>query len=309
MDAIQLGRFEASRGEIPMTKPNARRRFLTVAGIGSVSAAAAMAAGGNGRHAHAQGARKPIEQATLVSIEKGAGTAHTLVTDNDGRVTIQVLDGPDGVILVDSGDAPHYSEEARAFAESLGKPIAAVLISHDHPDHTGGLTSYADLPILTTSGIIANIENGPFEKPANLGDVQPMDDAELNLAGLAIRIHNYKNAEAAEQIVIDVPEMDTAIVQDLVYNNAYFFPGLDRPNWIAVLEDLRAKLETETLLVGHGYPSSAGELTAAIDYLSEYNLMLAESAGPDELVAKMKDRWPDRLADGILELQGFAFRN
>ncbi|MEO1248812.1 MAG: hypothetical protein AAFW76_03130, partial [Pseudomonadota bacterium] len=68
-----------------MTNLNSRRRFMTVAGIGSVSAAAAMAAGSNFRPANAQTARKPIEQATLVSIEKPAGTAHTLVTNNDGR--------------------------------------------------------------------------------------------------------------------------------------------------------------------------------------------------------------------------------
>ncbi len=291
-----------------MTNLNSRRRFLTAAGVGSVSAAAAMAGGSNVRPANAQAARKPIEQATLVSIEKPAGTAHTFVTNNDGRVTIQVLDGPEGAILVDSGDAPQYSAEAREFAESLGKPISAVLLSHDHPDHTGGLVSYAGLPIFTTSGILANIENGPFDKPENLAEVQALDDAETNLAGLTVRLHNYKNAEAAEQIVIELPEMDTAILQDLVYNNAYFFPGMDRANWIAVLDELRGKLDTETLLVGHGYPTSQGELTAAIDYLTEYNQMLAESDNPEELVAKMQERWPDRLAQGILELQGFAFR-
>ena len=97
-------------------------------------------------------------------------------------------------------------------------------------------------------------------------------------------------------------------LQDLVYNNAYFFPGMDRPGWISVLSDLRGKLEVETLLVGHGYPSSKGELTAAIDYLTEYSEMVTQSAGPEELVAKMKERWPNRLALGILDLQGFAFR-
>ena len=64
----------------------------------------------------------------------------------------------------------------------------------------------------------------------------------------------------------------------------------------------------ETLLVGHGYPASRGELTAAIDYLSEYDAMMKASSGPQELVARMKERWPDRMADGILNLQGFAFR-
>lgn len=61
---------------------------------------------------------------------------------------------------------------------------------------------------------------------------------------------NYKNAEALEQIVIEAPEKGTAILQALVYNNAYFFPGMDRPGWINVLADLGDKLEVETLLAG-----------------------------------------------------------
>jgi glyoxylase-like metal-dependent hydrolase (beta-lactamase superfamily II) len=283
-----------------------RRRFIAATGTGSVTAAAAML-GAITTQSNAA-SHQSVKNATLVSIEKPAGTSHTFVTNNDGRVTIQILEGPTGLILMDSGDAPEYSAEARAFAESLGKPIEAVLLSHDHPDHTGGLPSFSGLPIFTTSGILSNIQNGPFPKPDNLGEVKAMDDKELSFGGLNLRIHTYKDAEAAEQIVVEAPEMGTAILQDLVYNNAYFFPGMNRVNWIDVLSDLRSKLDVETLLVGHGYPSSQGELTAAIDYLSEYNEMVAASSGPDELVAKMKERWPNRMAQGILDLQGFAFR-
>ena len=291
-----------------MNNQISRRKFVSAAGLGSVSAAAAMVGASGPKAANAHSTGKAVENATLVSIERPAGSAHTFVTNNDGRVTIQVLEGPTGSVLVDSGDDPKYSAEARAFAEALGKPIEAVMLSHDHPDHTSGLTSYTGLPIFTTSGILANIQNGPFPKPDNLGEVRSLDAAEASFGGLNFRIHNYKNAEAVEQIVIEAPEMGTAVLQDLVYNNAYFFPGMDRNNWIAVLSDLRGKLEVETLLVGHGYPSSQGELTAAIDYLNEYNEMVAASSGPEELVAKMKERWPNRLAPGILELQGFAFR-
>ena len=292
-----------------MTTVISRRHFVSAAGLGSVSAAAAMLGASATGTAHAQPSRKAIANATLVSIDKTAGTSHTFVTNNDGRVTIQILEGPTGSVMFDSGDAPQYSAEARAFAEALGKPIEAVMLSHDHPDHTGGLPSYAGLPIFTASGIIANIQNGPFPKPENFGEVQALDDAEVSFGGLNLRIHNYKNAEAFEQIVVEAPEMGTAVLQDLVYNNAYFFPGMDRPGWINVLGDLRSKLEVETLLVGHGYPTSQGELTAAIDYLSEYSEMVANSSGPEELVSKMKDRWPNRLAQGILDLQGFAFQN
>ena len=174
-----------------MTYRISRRDFVNRLGIGSVSAAAAMAGAAVPKHAHAQMASKPVDNATLVTVGRPAGASHTLVTNNDGRVTIHVIDGPEGLIVVDSGDAPEYAAEARSLAESIGKPIAAVFISHDHPDHTGGLVSYSGLPIFTSSGILENIRNGPFPKPDNLAEVETLDDAQTTIAGLDIRIHNY----------------------------------------------------------------------------------------------------------------------
>ena len=280
-----------------------RRNFGLLAGLGSVSAAAAV----NGFISPAQAQTISAQRSTLMSIGNKAGTSHTFVTHNDGRVTIHLLDAPSGLIIVDSGDAGEYSEEVLAMANSLGKDIAGVIVSHDHPDHTGGLNSYKGLPIFTSQGILDNIKNGPFKKPENVDEIQALDGDEMSMAGLTLKIHNYKNAEAKEQIVIEVPEMSTAIVQDLVYNNCYMFPGMDRTNWIAILEELNTKLDAENILVGHGYPSSQGELTAAVDYLNEYQRLISESADADDLVAKYQARYPNLMGEGLLGLQKFAF--
>ena len=80
-----------------------RRRFIAATGTGSVIAAAAML-GATTTQANAA-SHQSVNNATLVSIEKHAGTSHTFVTNNDGRVTIQILEGPTGSILMDSGDA------------------------------------------------------------------------------------------------------------------------------------------------------------------------------------------------------------
>ncbi len=281
-----------------------RRDFGLLAGLGSVSAAAAV----NGFISPAQAQTMPAQRSTLMSITNKAGTSHTFVTHNDGRVTIHLIDAPSGLIIVDGGDASEYSEEVLAMANSLGKDIAGIIVSHDHPDHTGGLNSYKGLPIFTSQGILDNIKNGPFNKPENLDDIQALDGDEMTMAGLTLKIHNYQNAEAKEQIVVEIPEMSTAIVQDLVYNNCYMFPGMDRSNWITILEELNTKLDAENILVGHGYPSSQGELTVAVDYLNEYQRLISESADVDDLAAKYQARYPNFMGEGLLGLQKFAFK-
>jgi len=98
------------------------------------------------------------------------------------------------------------------------------------------------------------------------------------------------------------------VVQDLVYNNCYMFPGMNRPNWINVLAELQGKLEVDNLLVGHGYPTSRGELAVAIDYLNTYQTLVGESSDGKDLAAKMTAKWPNHMGEGLLGLQGFAFR-
>lgn len=54
----------------------------------------------------------------------------------DGNTII--LDAPEGLIVVDSGRHPEHAEKILAFAKSRGKPVAAIVNSHWHLDHTTG---------------------------------------------------------------------------------------------------------------------------------------------------------------------------
>lgn len=48
------------------------------------------------------------------------------------------LDAPEGLILVDTGRHPAHQEKLLAHARARGKPIAAIVNTHWHLDHTGG---------------------------------------------------------------------------------------------------------------------------------------------------------------------------
>ena len=68
------------------------------------------------------------------------------------HVNAFVVELENSVVVVDSTLALSNSLELRQLAESFGKPIEAVLLTHGHPDHWGGFVSFADLPRLGSQG-------------------------------------------------------------------------------------------------------------------------------------------------------------
>jgi glyoxylase-like metal-dependent hydrolase (beta-lactamase superfamily II) len=79
---------------------------------------------------------------------EGALVNAYLVETGEGIVAL------DGTLTVSDGRA------LRAQLESLGKPLLAVLVTHAHPDHYGGIVELVagdDVPVVATVGVDAVI--------------------------------------------------------------------------------------------------------------------------------------------------------
>ena len=94
---------------------------------------------------------------------------------------MHLIDAPEGLIIVDSGDGVEFSTELKAMADSLGKPISAVFLSHDHPDHISGLEVFSGAPIMTTRGVLDNLAAAPWPSPPNIGEAEPLETAVARL--------------------------------------------------------------------------------------------------------------------------------
>ncbi|MEM6384382.1 MAG: MBL fold metallo-hydrolase [Pseudomonadota bacterium] len=253
----------------------------------------------------AQGGDLPA--GTLHSFSKGGVTFHTYVSPAQAvSVTSHIVEFDDQLLLVDSTFIPPTAVEVAGAITSTGKPVGMAILSHEHPDHWSAAdvfegVKFATLPEIRDA-VAAEAAAGDATAPTNVMDGPDLAMGVTEMSGVPVEFRHYQNAEAPQTIVTIMPEQQVAIVQDLVYNGVYFAPGVDRSNWIAILEELRDDPACETLLVGHGLPTTRAELTTAIAYIKAMDEIMNTAATPDEAGAMIKEAYPGYGGEFLLSL-------
>ena len=254
----------------------------------------------------AAGAQGDLPSGTVHSFATGGLTFHSYVSPGQAvHVTSHIVEFDDQLLLVDATMLPPTAAEVSALIAGTGKPVAMAYISHEHPDHWGGASSvegvtYATLPQIRDA-IAAEAAAGDFPEPTNVLSGPDLALGTTEIAGVPVEFRHYENTEAPHLIAAVLPEQKVAIVQDLVYNGVFFAPGVDRQNWITTLETLRDDPACETLLVGHGFPTTRGELDTAIAYIKVLDEAM-NAATPDDAIAMLKAAYPGYAGEFLLSL-------
>lgn len=246
---------------------------------------------------------------TVHSFQRAGVTFHTYVSPAQAvNVTSHVIELGDQLLVVDATMLPPTAAEVTALIASTGKPVHTAYVSHEHPDHWGGVSTFAGVEFKTLTEIREAVRGeaaeGQFPEPASLLNGSDLALGMTEIGGVKVEFRAYNNAEAPKAIVAVLPDQKVAIVQDLVYNGIYFAPGVDRKNWIATLEGLRDDPSFDTLLVGHGLPTTRGELDTAIGYLKTFDAAWDEGATPDAVTVAMKEAYPSYDGEFLLGLIG-----
>lgn len=89
-------------------------------------------------------------------------------TPNRGFGNVIMLEGDDGIIIVDTTTArEHAAVAADAFREITDKPVAAVIYTHHHADHINGASAFidpqvairGDVPVIAASTFLRELED------------------------------------------------------------------------------------------------------------------------------------------------------
>ncbi|MEM6427922.1 MAG: MBL fold metallo-hydrolase [Deinococcota bacterium] len=292
-----------------------RRSLLKSFGAWSLAGAAAASWQGLKGQAWAQDAMNTMRvlptEGSIVQLPKQGATLHSYVSPEAGvLVTSHIIETERQLVIVDTTLLPNTAAELRSYADSLGKPIDRVIISHAHPDHWSGLTSFGDVPIVTTANVRADIAqqvNADTPLPANaLDETATLTAGNEVLDGLTFEYLLYDDAEAPEQIVVHLPELGILVAQDLVYNNVYFFPGTNRANWISILQSLQTMDNADVILPGHGFPTTRGELDSAIDFLNVFNEAVEAATDEASLQDALRQAYPNYGGAFLLNFVGMA---
>lgn len=216
-------------------------------------------------------------------LELGKIKVHSYVNPQLIQVTSYVLELKDSLVLIDAQLTYTFTKEVVAYAQSLNKPIARVIITHAHPDHFLGAYAFKDYPVYAlaeTIESISKIGNGArdvFVKNFGDNDAAPevlvpshvLKEGTTKINGVVFSVEKLKDNEADFIAQIEIPKVNTVIVGDFVYNNVHLFPGNNRlKNWKVELEKRSALLKGKIILPGHGHPAPSGIIQTNINYLT-----------------------------------------
>lgn len=255
----------------------------------------------------------PSGFAGRVFVTDGRVRAHTYLAPPQGAlVTSHIVETASGLVLVDGQFAPAPARELKAYLDTLGAPIARVVLSHAHPDHWFGLKSVG-LPavhagpdtarFLAARGAALIAERqADAAVPPIAGEIAP---GEETIGGVTFRFRIVRDTEAPEMVIVEIPDARAVAAGDLLYNRVHAVVSRQIPAWIAALRTIAAeRAAMPVILGGHGEPAAAADLDAMVAYL-EAAWALMEAKPPREqaeIVAEMTARFPAHRLPPLLAL-------
>lgn len=233
--------------------------------------------------------------ATVRVYEADSLTIHTYTNPISGFAnTTTIFESDSVLVLVDTHFSSELATGFRAYADALDKPIDRVLITHEHPDHVGGIPDvFADVPTFSSQGVVDAVAE------AGITITDSLEPGEVEIDGVTYRFDVVQDAEAPEQVVITLPDQRIVAIGDLVYNDvhAVMTPAFD--NWIQLLDDI-GESDVELVIPGHGDPGDATTIDEMVDYLDVARSVYADTDDGDTFSAAMVEAFPDRPGENLL---------
>ncbi|SEC37805.1 Metallo-beta-lactamase superfamily protein [Streptomyces sp. 3213] len=222
---------------------------------------------------------------TVTVVEKDAVRVHSYMAPDDSlNVTTQLIETPALIIAVDGQYALDYADEVVAYAQGLGKPIDRLIVTHAHPDHFHGAARFG-APVHALAAVRDQIAaQGDAQDPAGtlipVADVTPTVEITPGtevIDGVPFVFEAFSGGEAADELVIKLPEQGVLIAQDLVYHATHLFLGNnDIVGWQQAVDTLGAESSYDTVLAGHGLPAGLEVFGELRRYLADARELLGD---------------------------------
>ena len=197
-----------------------------------------------------------------------------------------VLDAREGLIVVDTGRHPEHSKAVLDYAKRRGRPIAAIVNTHWHLDHTTGnwdvRLAYPNVVIYASNAIegalatflkksreqtdaaLADPRTSPAQRDQFLRGREVIDHPErirpdhvversgrMPIAGRELDVHVARFAATEGDVWLFDRKTRVAIVGDLVVDIVPFMDTACPDGWLKALGEIE-RMPFDTLIPGHG---------------------------------------------------------
>jgi len=241
-------------------------------------------------------------------------------------VNSYIVEGPEGLVIIDGQLTVSDAATVRAAVDGFGRPVAALIVTHGHPDHYAGAAAILDgssAPVVSTSAVAAVVVRDDAEKDSVVGPMMgdewptvrrfPDEIVEggtsITLGGLEFEVRDLGPGESDDDTIWSIGQ-NTVFSGDIAYNDmhAYLLDG-HFDDWLALLARLEAELSADAELhVGHGEPTDRSVLSRQASYVNRFvaavadSLDLEEVERHDRVVAAMADQVTDQRLLFLMEL-------
>jgi len=253
----------------------------------------------------------------MVAKQTGDVRIHTFVASfagNNIANATHIVETRNQLVLVDGQFLVPYAKAFRQYADSLGKPIERLYLSHRHPDHWfGSGAAFGDVPIYALPETRTFIqEHGEDSRSDHwkLGDFVPdrivvpgetVDPGEEKIDGLTYVFDRVTDAEIDFTLTIRLPELGVHFVQDLVYSGTHLYLTKHMEHWIQILQEMLVS-DDELFMPGHGLPADKNEVARNVEYLSAARQAVDDGLAGDAFKDYLLQRYPERRCPGIFDI-------
>ncbi len=226
-----------------------------------------------------------------------------------------IFELPNSLVIVDTQFLLPFAQEFRSIADSTGKPIDRVVITHEHPDHFLGSEAFADVDVYALAEVAAAIEaNGQAEideKTAQFGDEmvastfvvpQVIEAGSVEIDGVTFEFEAMVEAEAEIQLVTKLPDYGVVAVGDIVYSRSHLILAGNPPTWIAALSELQAEsYDYPVVLAGHGLPGDPSVYSQNISWLMTAGELMGTVETGEDFKAGLIEAYPDFQLEAAID--------
>ena len=292
-------------------------RILGGAAIAALTVACTF---GGGRMARAES--PPLALDVYTADTQGIGVTSTLIY------------GEHEAILVDTQFRVSDAEQLADRIAAKGRRLKAILVTHPHFDHFYGtsvlLKRFPGTPVYASASDVEYIKGdlastvaqirarfGADIIPADIQIPQPWPDTHFTVDGQSVDVIAGLQGDVGpgpRNNVVWVPSLAAAIVGDIAFNQVHLsLRATDAQSRKAWQETLRLVQERHPRIVVAGHknhadlPDTPDVLAFNSAYLTEFEAALAASHSAGELIAAMKQKFPQAGLDRILNFTAARF--